>query len=266
MQIEIAWRTASLAWEMLLMADMVNHFHCCVYSALVSNSWMSMIQCQKLQKWKRLCNSARFTIQGSTSGWQSTRLLQPQFLSAIARVLFVCIVRHPYDLGGVHHEAGRTRFLKVHLDHVGCCADDVLPLLILDEVEVVERGDDVVRPDGCHGGQVLDGDGALMAGQHAAVRSLAQVGQRTLGRADLGPARGSLEGAFSTPTRASREIALQCMHAAHASPDEGTDMLRNQGPILTLPSIFDSSYEKAMRNLPYPLRWYGGSDRMHARL
>ena len=33
-----------------------------------------------------------------------------------------------------------------------------------------------------------------------------------------------------------------------------------------MPSLRESSYEKAMRKRPYPLRWCGGSVRMHAML
>lgn len=45
-------------------------------------------------------------------------------------------------------------------------ADDVLPLLVLDEVEVLQGADDVIRLDGGDVTQLLDGHAALAHLQH----------------------------------------------------------------------------------------------------
>eukprot|EP00238_Polyblepharides_amylifera_P002800 CAMPEP_0196582624 /NCGR_PEP_ID=MMETSP1081-20130531/39787_1 /TAXON_ID=36882 /ORGANISM="Pyramimonas amylifera, Strain CCMP720" /LENGTH=121 /DNA_ID=CAMNT_0041903243 /DNA_START=184 /DNA_END=545 /DNA_ORIENTATION=- len=78
----------------------------------------------------------------------------------------------------------------------------MLPFLVLDEVVVLQRGDDVVGFDGRHLAEVFDGDGSLAllddVQQHprpvAAVGEQAQVGQRALRCAHLAFKFGELVG------------------------------------------------------------------------
>ena len=65
-----------------------------------------------------------------------------------------------------HLQARRARLLDVLLNDSWRSADDVLALLVLDEIEVVEGADDVIRLD--HGGcaEVLNADAALLLLQH----------------------------------------------------------------------------------------------------
>lgn len=65
-----------------------------------------------------------------------------------------------------HFEAGRSSGLEGAVDDGGGGADDVLALLVLDEVEVLQRADDVVRLDGRQVAQLLDGDAPLALLQH----------------------------------------------------------------------------------------------------
>jgi hypothetical protein len=66
---------------------------------------------------------------------------------------------------GARLQAWRAGCLEVRVDDVGRCADDVLPLLVLDEVEVLQRGDDVVGLDHGQVAQLLDADAALALAQ-----------------------------------------------------------------------------------------------------
>lgn len=70
--------------------------------------------------------------------------------------------RGPADAAGVDGEGGPLvlRALQVLLDQLGCDAYDVLPLPILDEVQRLEGGDDVVLGDAGHRTQILDAQGS----------------------------------------------------------------------------------------------------------
>lgn len=65
------------------------------------------------------------------------------------------------DLGRVDLKPRPASLAKVGLDDVWCGADHVLALLILDKIEMLQRGDDVVSLEGRQVGQLLDTDGTL---------------------------------------------------------------------------------------------------------
>mmetsp|Transcript_19883 Transcript_19883/g.50441 ORF Transcript_19883/g.50441 Transcript_19883/m.50441 type:complete len:448 (-) Transcript_19883:704-2047(-) len=140
---------------------------------------------------------------GSTSSssiWGRGPLPPPPLLGLEVGVLALRVVGRPHDQGRVHAQARAARRLEVVRHHLGCRADDVLPLDLLQHAQRLQRGDGVIGADGGALTQLLDGDGALVVAQHAqqlarpvaVVRGATQVGQRALGRAHLALNLGQL--------------------------------------------------------------------------
>ena len=99
-------------------------------------------------------------------------------------------MRRPEQLLRVHLVPELASLPQVPLHELGRRADHVLALLVLDELQTLERRDDVVLHDGRHVAQLLDGDGALVVlqdGQDRA-RPVAVVAHRP--QVGKGPLRG----------------------------------------------------------------------------
>mmetsp|Transcript_158 Transcript_158/g.437 ORF Transcript_158/g.437 Transcript_158/m.437 type:complete len:335 (+) Transcript_158:66-1070(+) len=110
-------------------------------------------------------------------------------------------VRHPLELGRVHCGAV-VLLVDVGLEHLWGDVDGVLAAKVLEEVQGLERGDDVLGAEGSHVRKLLDGDGPLVFRQDlkelarpvATVAHEPQVRKRSLGRAELLLALGELVG------------------------------------------------------------------------
>mmetsp|Transcript_13517 Transcript_13517/g.42520 ORF Transcript_13517/g.42520 Transcript_13517/m.42520 type:complete len:294 (-) Transcript_13517:608-1489(-) len=112
--------------------------------------------------------------------------------------------RLPGELGRVAAQRGAGRVeLEVLVDNLWRDGDDVLPLPVLDQVERLEGRDDVVRGDGGHHRDLLDGEVAAVVAQRlqqdlrpvGAEGEQPEVRERLLGRADFGLADRDLVGA-----------------------------------------------------------------------
>lgn len=71
----------------------------------------------------------------------------------------------PY-MARAHLQAGGARQAQVAVQDVGRGAQHVLPLLVLDQVQELQRADDVVRLDRRDVAQLADADRALALAQH----------------------------------------------------------------------------------------------------
>mmetsp|Transcript_23262 Transcript_23262/g.78156 ORF Transcript_23262/g.78156 Transcript_23262/m.78156 type:complete len:417 (-) Transcript_23262:9-1259(-) len=100
------------------------------------------------------------------------------------------LVRRPLQLGRVHGR-GVVLFVHVEVEHVLAHVDGVLAAKVLEEVEGLERGDDVLRAEGGHVGELLDGHHALVLGQdlQELARPVGPVAHETQVRE--GPLRGA---------------------------------------------------------------------------
>ena len=69
------------------------------------------------------------------------------------------LIRHPVEARGVNVSGSLLLVvLQVVFDDFRSDTDDVLAFPVLDEVQGLQSGDDIVRLDGSHGADVFDGE------------------------------------------------------------------------------------------------------------
>ena len=74
-----------------------------------------------------------------------------------------------------YFKTGRAGRLEGAVNDRGSRADDVLPLLVLYEIQMLQRADDVICFDGRHVAQLLDGNAALTRLKHLQQHARQQV-------------------------------------------------------------------------------------------
>ena len=134
-------------------------------------------------------------------------------------------MRCPLQLGGVDRIAGRAAGAEVMINNLGRQSEDMLPLVIADQRQLLQDDDDVVC---AHARGVAD-----LFDRHRLVHALEVPAQDVTKRQ---------RGKDATHVRITR--------VQYEWYDTRPRSLSGLSGVPTLPSFLDSSYEKDMRNLP----------------